>query len=262
MNSALLYGLTLEYQALVVKTGEVDLTKLRLADVERFVPGTTLEMDWESLIYIKNCRRTGQRLDTIVWTAKDGFFRTEITSGSLINQQLNAGTQNWHELGTIAKVLELSRPLPMVLGKTMAIKTSENKQGNHFSWLGVHAVSNVNQTFQENRVKILLHCGLSMVIADSVSRLGKKMGEAHQILGFQQERHAYASQQNMPSHSGYFPPREELKNFNFELYYSFALKLIRKSGYAITEQEAYDLTAEILQDKNQRLRHLDDELGA
>lgn len=257
MNNALLYGLTEDYRASVAKIGEVDLTKLQLTNVERFIPGTNLEMDWESLIFIKNFRRTNERHNTVVWTEKDGFFRTEMTSDGLVNQRMNAGTQNWHEIQTIAEVIGIPMPLPFVLGKTMAIKTSENKSGNHFSWLGVHAVSNLNEMSKDNRVRILLHCGMNAVIEDRVSRLSKKMFEAHEVLRFQQERHAFAIQQNTPVHGGYYPPQARLMEFEVRLYLSFALKLIRKTGFDIRASEAEKLTVDILHNKNQRLEHLD-----
>lgn len=187
MSTACLNGLTATYRQQVVATNTVDFTKLQPQDVERLVPTNQLDIDWSAVIFIKNCRRRKAIADTVVWTEQGGFYRTRQSPRALINQVVETSIVQWLDMRAMVDYLELSGPLPYVMGRIMLVSTERPADGNQTSWVGCWSVSHMNPTTRQHQVSLLLTNGMTMIIRDTVSRLRKKIAEAHQILVFSRQ---------------------------------------------------------------------------
>jgi len=185
MSTACLNGLTATYRQQVVATNTVDFTKLQPQDVERLVPTNQLDIDWSAVIFIKNCRRRKAIADTVVWTEQGGFYRTRQSPRALINQVVETSLVQWLDMRAMVDYLELSGPLPYVMGRIMLVSTERPADGNQTSWVGCWSVSHMNPTTRQHQVSLLLTNGMTMIIRDTVSRLRKKIAEAHQDFPFQ-----------------------------------------------------------------------------
>lgn len=258
MSTACLNGLTAAYRQQVVATNTVDFTKLRPQDVERLVPTNQLDIDWSAVIFIKNCRRRKAVADTVVWTEQDGFYRTRQSPRALINQLVEMSLVQWLDMRAMVDYLQLSGPLPYVMGRIMLVSTERPADGNQTSWVGCWSVSHMNPTTRQHQVSLLLTNGMTMIIRDTVSRLRKKVAEAHQILVFQQANQAYATYQYQPISNAYRPFNQEPLAFRRYRDWRLVSGVLRKAGYSLPDEVVKQLVTEIYRG-DWHPRHLDDE---
>ena len=158
------------------KGGVIDFTHLKSTDVIRYVPRGEVEIDWQSLLFIKNNRPD----DTIVLTSRDGFFRTPLAPKELVDMAVASTDKTWHDYHTNVAILNLSGPTPVVSGNLQLLVTEQPKRKNQTSWVGVQAIERVNAV-SEKKVRVQLDNGMEMIFRDRAARLRKKIDEAQRI---------------------------------------------------------------------------------
>lgn len=172
----LLNGLAHDVRQEIEKTGVIDFTHLKPEDIARAVPRGEIDVDWQSLLFVKNNRPA----DTIVLTENDGFFRTPLAPRELVNMAVDSTDKTWHDYHTNVALLNLSGPTPIVSGNLQLLVTEQPKRKNQTSWVGIQAVERVNAV-SEKRVRVQLKDGMEMIFRDTDTRLRKKIKEASAI---------------------------------------------------------------------------------
>ncbi|WP_395322634.1 hypothetical protein [Levilactobacillus parabrevis] len=185
MVNPLTRGLRPELRSQIERENVIDFTKLQLEDVTRRIPTGEPELDWQSVVFIKNFRQTNLAADSVVVTMRDGFFRAALTPKALANLILTSTNMAWLNMGSYVKMLDLSEPLPIVSGKLRVVATEQPKHGGHNSWVGLQFVDNINAVWGKKQVRAQLDNGMEMIFSDSAARLRKKNDEtlriAHQM---------------------------------------------------------------------------------
>lgn len=176
MVNLLTRGLAPAVRLKIEDTGVIDFTHLKLEDVTRFIPRGEVEVDWQSLLFIKNNRPA----DTIVLTLYDGFFRTPLSPRELVDLAIASTDKTWHDHNTNVDILHLSGPTPVVSGNLQLLVTEQPARRNHTSWVGVQSIERVNAA-SEKKVRVQLKNGMEMIFRDRAVRLRKKMAEAQRI---------------------------------------------------------------------------------
>lgn len=193
MVNLLTRGLTPAVRSKIESTGVIDFTHLKVEDVTRYVPRGEVEVDWQSLLFIKN-NRPG---DTIVLTMRDGFMRTPLAPRELVNLAIASTDKTWHDHKTNVAILHLSGPIPVVSGNLQLLVTEQPMRRNQSSWVGVQAIQRVNAA-SEKKVRVQLENGMEMILRDRATRLRKKMGEAQQIKRYLIQEHQEARRHFAP----------------------------------------------------------------
>lgn len=176
MANKLTRGLIPSTRLEIERTGVIDFTHLKPEDVARDVPRGKIEVDWQSLLFIKNSRPA----DTIFLTAREGFFRTPMTPKELVSQAIDSTDKTWHDHHTNVQLLQLSEPAPVVSGNLQLLVTEQPMRKNQTSWVGVQFIERVNEV-SPKKVRVQLENGMEMIFRDTVTRLRKKMTEANRI---------------------------------------------------------------------------------
>lgn len=185
MNKACLNGLSSVYRNQINAQGVVNFDELRLEDVIRQVPAERLDLDWSAVIYIKNFQGS-QAGGTVIWSNDEGFFRTTCSSKAVMDMLTATQVLTWFDLHTMVEFLELSSPVPFVLGPIVLVSTDRPSGSGYTSWLGCQFETHINGTMQERQVRVLLSNGLALIAHDTAPRLRKKIDEARQVLLLQQ----------------------------------------------------------------------------
>lgn len=186
----LLNGLARATRKEIESTGVIDFTHLKPDDIVRQVPRGEIDVDWQSLLFVKNNRPA----DTIVLTENDGFFRTPLSPRELVNMAVDSTDKTWHDYHTNVALLDLSGPTPIVSGNLQLLVTEQPKRKNQTSWVGVQTVERVNAV-SEKRVRVQLKDGMEMIFRDTDTRLRKKIKEASVI-----KRHLFKEHQESLRH--------------------------------------------------------------
>jgi len=180
MANSLTHGLTAEYQEKVAAEQVVDFTKLQPADVEIFVPGDQVEIDWSTLLYLKNYSSSDHAADTVIWTTT-GFYRTERTPLALLQTLSKCVGVDWFDYRVEKGFLKLTSPTPFVLGDLLLFATERSQYGKYYSWLNGRYLQSVNTTARKEESRISLTVRMEMIIRDSTTRLSKSWGEVLQV---------------------------------------------------------------------------------
>ena len=188
-------GLTPELQARVTRENKIDLTQLRPSDVTRVAHDHPLEVDWSTILFIKNFRTENQETDTVIWTASEGFYRTQASPNELLTELSNVSAISWRDMKTELGYLKLSGPIPFVIGPTMLVSTERPLRGNNVSWVGGQAVRTVRSA-GAGRVQVVLTNGVVAIFHDTATRLRKKLDEVQTLQNFEQQRRHLADSQN------------------------------------------------------------------
>lgn len=224
-----LYGLTPEWQQRAVNDEVLNLVALQPADVTSEIPGNDPDIDWEHLIFIKNCRTTGRRAKTIVWTQHNGFVKTAIGPDRLVDNLVRAGLVTWLDMAVELAAIHGHRPLPYVWGELQLIPSGQ-RHGNHRSWLNGYYCEHVNAVAtRQNRTHILLSFPCEIEIADSAGRLRAKLTEAHRIKNLQAEHCQQIRQQYLrPGHPlEVIDPKQRFDTFAKRRDLAFAQQLLK-----------------------------------
>ncbi|MFC6260601.1 hypothetical protein [Levilactobacillus fujinensis] len=180
MANSLTHGLTTAYQEKVEAEQAVDFTDLQPADVKIFVPGDQVEIDWSTLLYLKNYSSSDHAEDTVVWTTA-GFYRTERTPRALIQSLSKCAGVDWFDCHVEKDFLKLTSPTPFVLGDLLLFATERSQYGKYYSWLNGHYLQSVNTTAQKEESRISLTVRMEMIIRDSTTRLSKSWDDVLQV---------------------------------------------------------------------------------
>lgn len=187
MAECWLNGLTPGYRARVNESGVVDFNHLRPEDVARCMVDCTLNVDWTTVIFIKNYRRRHQRIDSIIWTMANGFYRTKASPKVVVDWIMAKRVVGWFDLRTSVKFLKLSGPVPFVAHDIILVSAERPAEAGQTSWLSGRYITHIQPTGKPHQVRILLQNGLSIIIQDTATRLQKKLDEAEQISTLQQK---------------------------------------------------------------------------
>jgi len=180
MANSLTHGLTAEYQEKVAAEQVVNFTNLQPADVEIFVPGDQVEIDWSTLLYLKNYSSSDRAADTVIWTTA-GFYRTERTPRALIQSLSKCVGIDWFDCHMEKDFLQLTSPTPFVLGDLLLFATERSQIGKYYSWLNGRYLQSVNTTARKEESRISLTVRMEMIIRDSTTRLSKSWDEVLQV---------------------------------------------------------------------------------
>lgn len=255
-------GLTNKYREQVERTGCVDFTTIQLADVTRHVPGRLLDIDWSQVIFIKNIRGPKKHaLDTIVWSASEGFFRTKVRPRMLLNQLGVDYAITWFDMKTLHIYLELAGRVPFVIGPLMFIATEMPKSRSHTSWIGGQFVRHINEvpkTKGGSKVRIDLTNNMEMVILDSEPRLRNMLTAAKSM-----RRNQQSEQANRAKHHSEDATSDRLTIVSgWYLFWkeSYAWAVLNKAGFGkeIKGADIKRIVREIDRGNNDSL-HLNDE---
>lgn len=263
MVDTCLNGLTQRYRSRVNESGVVDFDQLQPTDVTRQLDDGLLGIDWSNVIFIKNFRQRGARVDSIVWSNTEGFYRTQSAPGMALKSLTATRVVGWHDMKLMVKFLELSGPAPFVIGRIMLISTERPQKAGHTSWLGSQFITHIAYAGQVNHVHLMLRNGLSLNIQDTLARLTKKIDEARQILALQQRIQRFVAQQHGLAilQTGAFQPVDALALEFLDFRDMYLLELIqRKSGYQTSLADRQKFLREIYLGDRQPW-HLDDERG-
>jgi len=195
LDKACLNGLSVKYRNRVNAQGIVNFDELRPEDVIRQIPTGQLDLDWSAVIYIKNFQAS-KAGGTVIWSDDEGFFRTEYSSKAVMDMLTATRILTWFDLHTMVDMLELSSPIPFVVGPIVLVSTDRPSGSGYTSWLGCQFVTHTNGTMREKQVQVLLKNGLALIVHDTAPRLRKKIEEAHEILAFQQKIQRQVAQQH------------------------------------------------------------------
>jgi len=262
MIDACLSGLEASYRAQVDESGVVDFDRIQPGDVNQELTVGMMNLDWSSVIFIKNFKPIHQQGKTIIWSTTAGFCLTKTAPGVLLRQLAATKVVGWFDMKVMVKFLEVSRPAPFVLGPMMLISTERSARAGHTSWIGGRFIHHIVAA-QKEHVRIMLNNGLSLVIKDTVSRLSKKITEANQIFDLEQRIQRLVAQQNGPDSPtvGVSPHADAyvLRYFDFhDLYFTELVQL--KSGFQTSDRDRQVFLQEML-GGDRRSWHFDDERG-
>ncbi|WP_143463037.1 hypothetical protein [Levilactobacillus enshiensis] len=185
MANSLTHGLTAEYQEKIATEQVVDFTDLQPADVMTFVPGDQVEIDWSTLLYLKNYSSSEHAADTVIWTTA-GFYRTERTPRALIQSLSKCVGNDWFDCRVEKDFLKLTSPTPFVQGDLLLFATERAQLGKYYSWLNGRYLQSVNTTARKEESRISLTVRMEMIIRDSTTRLNKSWDEVLQVQRLQQ----------------------------------------------------------------------------
>ncbi|GEO74438.1 hypothetical protein LNA02_11360 [Levilactobacillus namurensis] len=159
-----LRGLTTEFRTGLQRTGVLNLVDLHPEDVTIEVPGDDPEIDWEHVLYIKNCRGYDKYSGSIVWTTTGGFFRTPLSAIKVINLRANTGVVCWLDMKVYRDLMNREylhqqvSTLPYVLGNLQLV-TIGAKVNSQYSWLNCTIINTINRTAYETHSEVLLDDG-------------------------------------------------------------------------------------------------------
>jgi hypothetical protein len=196
LNKACLNGLSSVYRNQINAQGIINFDELRPEDVIRQVPAEQLDLDWSAVIYIKNFQGS-QAGGTVIWSNDEGFFRTNCSSKAVMDRLTATQVLTWFDMNTMVEFLQLSSPVPFVLGPIVLVSTDRPSGSGYTSWLGCQFETHINGTMQERQVRVLLSNGLALIVHDTAARLRKKVAEAREILMLQQQIQQEIAQQHV-----------------------------------------------------------------
>ncbi|AYM02201.1 hypothetical protein D8911_04040 [Levilactobacillus brevis] len=224
-------GLTTAQQEQAATDNLIDLTKLRPSDVARVAYDHPLDVDWSSVIFIKNFRTVNQQVDTVVWTANEGFYRTSATPNALLAELSAISGVSGFDQKTDLGYLRLSGPVPFVVGSTMLVSTERPMRANNVSWLGGQEVANVKSGAHLGNVRVILNNGAIAIFKDSPTRLRKKLDEACQLRDFEQQRWALAQEQRNLVYGRSYD--QDLRDYPAYRDHQLLWAAFRKAGYPV-----------------------------
>lgn len=236
-------GLTAEQEKRASDDNRIDLTALRPSDVARVAYDHPLDVDWSSVIFIKNFRMDDQQRDTIVWTANEGFYRTPATPNALLAELSTISAVSWFDLKTDLAYLRLSGPVPFVVGSTMLVSTERPMRATNVSWVGGQEVANVKSATRAGKVCVLLNNGASAIFKDSPTRLRKKLDEACRLRDFERQRWALAQDQRNLVYGRSFD--QDLRDYPAYRDQQLLWAAFKKAGYPIGVADVNQLLREV-----------------
>ncbi|MDT7013673.1 hypothetical protein [Levilactobacillus namurensis] len=211
-----LRGLTTKFRNELQRTGVLSLVKLRPEDVTLEIPGDDPEIDWEHVLYIKNCREYTKDGGTIVWTATGGFFHTQLSALKVINLRANTGVVCWLDMRAYRELIERKMHqkltmLPYVLGALRLVPIG-NRKGNQYSWLNCTTINTINRTAYETRSEVMLDDGLGeglmLEVGERPGTLKKKAMYATYIYRNEQQHLGLIQSQHRAGYAG-IPYRDQ-----------------------------------------------------